>query len=298
MEILDEGFFNALTSKIKKVFGPSGDESKSTPEQELYEEVVSTIKNVLFEIITYLSKHHNKELTPKDTFDKMGSVTELIRSILQFIKHYKISTKNLKDTKITRDLYTNVVEPLHAIQKDTPLVNFEKTLVSIAKHILQVADKQTQTEHGAVGDDMIEGHRKLKIVFKSYPTNDYRSLKNLLDKKIDSNSKITQQLRIDYIEKIRKEYETTNKNSSKETMIQPHIEPGDEWLHDGKPTEEDLFQDFLQDRLESDFDHLWDTSFKQQWLEDYKNEVEQQRASLAHLKESVNKTIKYIFIKG
>ena len=296
MEILDEGFFNALTSKIKKVFGPSGDESKSTPEQDLYEETVGAVKNVLFQIITYLSKHHNKELGPTETFDKMGNVTELIRNILQYIKHYKITTKNPKDTKITRELYTNVLEPLHAIQKDTPIINFEKTLVSIAKYILKVADRETPIEHSAVGDDMIEGHRKLKLMFNSYPTDDYSILKNILNKTPDQ--RVTNKLRLDYIARVRKEYEKTNKNSSKATLIQPQIEPGDEWLNDNKPTEEDLFQDFLQDHLESDFEHLWDTSFKQQWLADYKNEVEQQRASLAHLKESVNKTIKYIFIKG
>lgn len=296
MEILDEGFFNALTSKIKKVFGPSGDESKSTPEQDLYEETVGAVKNVLFQIITYLSKHHNKELSPTETFDKMGNVTELIRNILQYIKQYKITTKNPKDTKITRELYTNVLEPLHAIQKDTPIINFEKTLVSIAKYILKVADRQTPIEHSAVGDDMIEGHRKLKLMFNSYPTDDYSILKNILNKTPDQRA--TNKLRLDYIARVRKEYEKTNKNSSKATLIQPQIEPGDEWLNDSKPTEEDLFQDFLQDHLESDFEHLWDTSFKQQWLEDYKNEVEQQRASMAHLKESVNKTIKYIFIKG
>lgn len=297
MEILDENLFNTLTTKIKKVFGSSGDESKSTPEQELYEETVSAINNVLSEIVSYLSKHYNKELKSSDTFDKMKTVSELIRNILQFIKHYKVTTKNIKDNRITRGLYTNVVEPLHKVQKDTPIIELEKILIASAKYILKIADKHSPVEHGAVGDDMINAHAKFQTLFKSFPTDDYTILKNILDRKVDL--KASKQLRLDYIEKVRKEYNATNKNSSRETLIQPqNSSPEDRWMTNVKPSEEDLFQDFLQDRLESDFEQLWDTSFKQQWLADYKNEVEKQRSTMAHLKESVNKTIKYIFIKG
>lgn len=299
MEILDENFFTNLKTKIKNVFG-SGE--TQTPEQDLLEEMVSYIKVALFETVGYLSQNHPKNKGDSTVrvsdkpYNKMDIASDLIRNILQLIKTYKIKIKSNEDTPFTKNIYTNVVQQLHNIQKETSVVDFEKTLISIAKFILKLADRETKEEHGHMGDDMIEAHNSLKNLFKSFPTSNYRELKNVLDKK----GKIPGiNIRKEYIDRIRKEYQQTYKNSSKATVLpQTPTDPTDEWSQENKPTEEDLFQDYLEKRITEDFEKLWDESFKDQWIADYKKEVEAERAAVSHLKECVSKHIRKIFIKG
>lgn len=285
MEKLEENFFKDLLAKIKGIRPKQSpqDDYTLTPEQEMMEEIVGYLQIELHDLkLRMQAALGDTEAALSDTnrkYNKMESVSRLIRDILASIKNYKRQTSSI--SKVSDQIYSTSVEKLHNISEDTPLIEYEKVLIQIAKDMMKLADMRSHEIEGSDEEDSAFDH--YFRLFKMFPTKDF---KLLLD--IEGGFEKTK----DHAN-LRKDYETTmkkifDKTKTKATSLSLNKadEYNNEWTNDSDSYK---FNKFLDERLFTDFNRLWDEKFKHMWREKHTKDMESERQKIAHIKETLLK---------
>jgi hypothetical protein len=290
MEQLNENILKDLFSKVKEFLSSdeTKDDYKEDPEHLLFHEILSSLTGSLQTIVQHLSNEMNKlNNKPQDypdvNFNKNEMVNENIRTILNHLKEYKLQTKN---NSLPEKIYKIAVEPLHKINKETPIIEYEKILIHIIQKLIDMGNFYK--------DDFIDDEdsekRKYKNIFSHFPTDDFNILVGLTN----GSLKLKDYTHLDrqYIKNKKAEFDkkvtkTTDLDAKKDSYAS-------EWSDD---TPEQKFRFFVDDEKDSDFETLWDTKFREKWKELYKKEAEAERQRLSHLKESIQYKILETFIK-
>jgi hypothetical protein len=290
MEQLNENILKDLFSKVKDFLSSDGksDDYKEDPKHLLFHEIISKLSMSLQELVQYLSNEMNKMKAsekdyPDNKFNKMESVNDNIRSILGSLKEYKLETKN---NSLADKLYKIVVEPLHSVNKETPVIEYEKILIDIIQKLIKIGNFYQDD----FSDDEHSEREKIKNIFMYFPTDNFEILNGIASGRL--RTKDYMNLDVEYKKRLKAIFD---KNMTKTTDVDAKKDSyASEWSEDSP---EQKFRFYVDDKKNEDFDNLWDSTFKAKWKEQYKKEAEAERQRLSHLKESIQYKILETFIK-
>lgn len=284
MEKLEENFFSELIKKIKTNFAPSNSDSSKddymlSAEQEMMEEIVGYLQIELHDLkIRMQAASGDLDAVYSDTnksYDKMKSVSQLIRDILASIKQFKTKSK---DKRLGELVYASTVNRLHKVTEDTPIIEYEKILIAIAKDMLKIADYDRPEIEG--NDDEDSAFEHYFRLFKLFPTKDFNLLMDL--ESGFAKTKEHASLKTNYETNLKRQFD---KQNTKSTDVGNDVY-SNEWKQDDDVYK---FKKYVDEQIFTDFNKLWDEKFKYIWRENRAKEIEAERQKIAHIKETLLK---------
>lgn len=284
MEKLEENFFSELIKKIKTNFSSENTTSNQddyvlTAEEEMLEEIVGYLQIELHDLkIRMQAALGSFEAMSSDTnknYDKMKSVSQLIRDILASIKQFKTKSK---DKRLGELVYASTVNRLHKVTEDMPLVEYEQILIAIAKDMLKIAEHDRPEIEGNDDEDSAFDH--YFRLFKVFPTKDFNLLMDL--ESGFAKTKEHASLKTNYEAKLKQQFD---KQNTKSTDV-GNDAYSNEWKQDDDAYK---FKQFVDEQIFTDFNRLWDEKFKYIWREKNAKDIEAERQKIAHIKETLLK---------